>query len=411
MKWIGLDWDEGPYFQSENAAKHRHAALHLFNEGKAYFCECTPDQVKARNEANAIKTPGYDGECRDRGLEAAEGRALRFRTPDEGTLTRVDLIRGTTEIDVSTIEDFVILRGNGNPMFILANAFDDIDQRITHVIRGEEHLSNVPKAMLMWESLGGAELPAWAHVPVLVNEKRQKLSKRSDKVALEEYRDEGILPEAMRNYLAILGWSPGDNREIVTLEEMLNSFRLEDVTSSPAFFDEKKLRAFNADYIRALPEASFVVRSLPWLEGEDAPYPPENFDLEKFNRMAKEIQTRVDTLGEVPWWVDFLFLDEPEIDEKSWDKRIVNGASVADVLAGVLDGYEVCLWKSADIKAATIEVGERLGLGLTKAQFPVRVAITGRDVGPPLFESIEVLGRPATLERIKTALAKLSPAD
>src|SRR6476469_831717 len=256
LRWIGAEWDEGPYFQSERAPLHRDAAARLYADGAAYYCDCTREQVEARTKGNA--TPGYDGFCRDRGLEPGPGRARRFRTPREGTTTVVDLIRGTPTFENRLIEDFVIQRGDGSATFILANVVDDMDLKVSHVVRGEEHLPNTPKAQLLWEALGGGEPPVWAHVPVLVNEKRQKLSKRRDKVALESYRDEGYLADAMRNYLMTLGWAPPGDREIVPWAVIEEQFRLEDVVPSPAFFDVKKLTAFNGEYLRQLSPEQFV---------------------------------------------------------------------------------------------------------------------------------------------------------
>ena len=213
--------------------------------------------------AQTARVRGYDGFCRDRGLEPGDKRALRFRTPDEGETVVVDLIRGEPTFDNKLIEDFVIARGDGSPVFLLANVVDDLTMKITHVIRAEEHLPNTPKQQLLWEALGHTP-PIWAHVPVVVNEKRQKLSKRRDKVALEAFRDEGYLPEAMRNYLMLLGWAPSGDREIVPWSVIEEEFRLEYVNPSPAFFDEKKLRAFNGEYIRAL-SAEAVHRGVPAL--------------------------------------------------------------------------------------------------------------------------------------------------
>ncbi len=205
---------------------------------------------------------GYDGHCRDRGLEPGPGRALRFRVP-EGAIVVRDLIRGEVSFDHAAIEDFVVLRGNGTPLFLIANVVDDVDQRISHVIRGEEHFPNTPKQQLLWEALG-AEPPVWAHVPVLVNEERKKLSKRRDKVALEQYRDEGYVSRAMRNYLMTLGWAPPGDQEIVPWDSIVDAFRLEDVVSSPAFFDLKKLAAFNGEYLRAMPVEEFAAAARPW---------------------------------------------------------------------------------------------------------------------------------------------------
>ncbi|GAA0376719.1 glutamate--tRNA ligase [Microbispora corallina] len=398
LAWIGINGDsphfEGPYFQSAYEQQHREAAARLLKDGKAYHCTCTREDVKARTGS---EHQGYDGHCRDLGL--AEG-AVRFRTPDEGVTVVDDKVRGRVEFPNSAMEDFVIVRGDGSPLFILANVVDDMEMRISHVVRAEEHLSNTPKQQLLWEALG-ARPPVWAHVPVIVNEKRQKLSKRRDKVALESYREEGYLAEAMVNYLMLLGWGPGDDREILPWSEMMPLFRLEDVNQAPAFFDEKKLRAFNGEYIRALPLDVFVSRCEPWLD--------RSWDRQVFARVAELVQTRVAVLSEVTAAVDFLFLDEPVFDQASWDKAMKQSA--AEILTGYAERLESAAWDPESLKEALEEVGAAHGLKLGKAQAPVRVAITGRTVGLPLFESIEVLGRERALGRVRSALERLTAAS
>lgn len=394
LAWIGINDGapafEGPYFQSSYEKQHREAAARLLAEGRAYYCTCTRDEVKARTGS---EHQGYDGFCRDRGL--TEG-ALRFRTPGEGVTVISDLVRGTVEFPNGAMEDFVIARGDGSPLFVLANVVDDVEMRISHVVRAEEHLSNTPKQQLLWEALGVTP-PTWAHVPVIVNEKRQKLSKRRDKVALESYREEGYLAEAMVNYLMLLGWGPGDDREIMPWSEMVPLFKLEDVNPSPAFFDEKKLRAFNGEYIRALPLEEFIARCEPWLD--------PSWDRETFAKVAELAQTRIAVLSEITANVDFLFLDEPVFDQVSWDKAMKNSA--VEILTGYLDRLEKVEMDPESLKTALEEVGVSCGLKLGKAQAPVRVAVTGRTVGLPLFESIEVLGRTRSMDRIRAALARL----
>ncbi|MGW0592588.1 glutamate--tRNA ligase [Streptosporangium sp. NPDC002607] len=394
LAWIGINDGapafEGPYFQSSYEKQHREAAARLLAEGRAYYCTCTRDEVKARTGS---EHQGYDGFCRDRGL--TEG-AVRFRTPDEGVTVISDLVRGTVEFPNNAMEDFVIARGDGSPLFVLANVVDDVEMRISHVVRAEEHLSNTPKQQLLWEALGVAP-PTWAHVPVIVNEKRQKLSKRRDKVALESYREEGYLAEAMVNYLMLLGWGPGDDREIMPWSEMVPLFRLEDVNPSPAFFDEKKLRAFNGEYIRALPLEEFITRCEPWLD--------PSWDRETFAKVAELAQTRIAVLSEITANVDFLFLDEPVFDQASWDKAMKSSA--VEILTGYLARLETVDMDPESLKTALEEVGVEQGLKLGKAQAPVRVAVTGRTVGLPLFESIEVLGRERSIERLRAALTKL----
>ena len=413
LDWIGIKRGsyEGPYFQSQYAAEHAKAAATLYDSGRAYYCDCTRETLEARTGS---KYAGYDGFCRDRALGPGEGRALRFLTPDEGVTTVIDLVRGEPTFENRLIEDFVIARADGSPLFLLANVVDDITQGITHVIRAEEHLPNTPKQQMLWDALGVAP-PVWAHVPIVVNEKRQKLSKRRDKVALEMYRDEGYLASTMRNYLMLLGWAPSGDREIVAWSVIEEEFRIEDVNPSPAFFDEKKLRSFNGEYIRALSVAEFTEACLPWLTGpfltEDEraaqgwgitapPWAPEAFDLSVFASVAELVQSRIGVLSEVVSYVDFLFLDEPVYDEASRAKAAKDSA----ILPAVIEAYEnLPEWTSETLKDTLVSVGEQRDLKLGKAQAPVRVAVTGRTVGLPLFESLEVLGRERTLARLRAA--------
>ncbi len=409
LEWIGIRRGtyEGPYLQSSYVGEHHAAATRLYEAGLAYYCDCTREQIQART---GNPHGGYDGFCRERGLGPGEGRALRFRTPDTGVTVVRDLVRGEPTWENSTIDDFVIARSDGSPVFLLANVVDDMTMGITHVIRAEEHLPNTPKQQLLWAALGH-EPPIWAHVPVVVNEKRQKLSKRRDKVALEAYRDEGYLADAMRNYLMLLGWAPSGDREIVPWEVIEQEFRLEDVNPSPAFFDEKKLRAFNGEYIRALPAEDFVTACQPWLTGTETipapPWQPGDFDPRAFAAVAPLAQTRIAVLSEIVSNVDFLFLDQPVKDDASWDKAMKEGADA--VLDGALEALStVPGWDAATLKETMEELAGRLGTKLGKAQAPVRVAVTGRTVGLPLFESLEVLGRERTLERIRAARARLT---
>ena len=397
MRWLGLDWDEGPYFQSQRSALYGAAVQRLFESGLAYYCDCTREDVDARTKGNA--TPGYDSHCRDRGLRAG---ALRFATPDLGSTVVNDVVRGEPVFEHVTIEDFVVARSNGTPTFILANVVDDIDMAITHVVRGEDHLPNTPKYLLLWSALGdGAEVPVFAHLPLLVNEKRQKLSKRRDKVALEDYREQGYLPSAMVNYLALLGWAPGGDREMLSVDELVAEFRLEEVNNSPAFFDEKKLAHFNQQYIAAMSVDEFVAAAEPFIppSGEEA-----------LRALAPLVQERIKTLGEVPGMIDFLLVDEVAFLDAAWDKRVVRGAHAAELLEAAATEYQSCPWEAQALHDLTAAIGERFELGLGKAQFPIRVAVMGRDVGPPLFESLVVLGRERTLARLQRARDRLAGA-
>lgn len=408
LEWIGIRRGEyeGPYFQSAYAQAHTDAASTLYAAGQAYYCDCARETVQARS---GNQHTGYDGFCRDRDLGPGPGRALRFRTPDEGQTVVVDLVRGAPTFENANLEDFVIARADGSAVFLLANVVDDVTMGITHVIRAEEHLPNTPKQQLLWQALGH-QPPVWAHVPVVVNAKRQKLSKRRDKVALEAYRDEGYLADAMRNYLMLLGWAPSGDREIVPWSVIEAEFRLSDVNPSPAFFDEQKLRSFNGDYIRALSPAGFVAACQPWLTGAGAipapPWQPDAFDPKVFEAVAPLAQTRIALLAEIVSNVDFLFLDAPLIDEAAWAKAMKDGA--ADLLAAAAAAFEAAPWDADSLKAALEAVGAARGLKLGKAQAPIRVAVTGRSIGLPLFESLEVLGRERTQTRLRAALDRLT---
>lgn len=374
LAWIGISADdphfEGPHFQSDYAEAHVTAAERLFTEGYAYYCDLTAEEIQERAKASGAS--GYDGHSRDRGLGPGPGRVLRFRVPS-GTTVVHDLVRGEVMFDNATIEDFVLLRGNETPVFLLANVVDDIEMAITDVVRAEEHLPNTPKQQMLWEALGH-EPPRWGHVPVLVNEQRKKLSKRRDKVALEQYRDEGYLAEAMVNYLMTLGWTPpgveAAGSEIVPWSEIEAAFRLEDVTHSPAFFDVKKLAAFNGDYIRMMPLDEFIERAGAEL--------PADWDRDKFAAIAPHIQERLTTLREVPDKIDFLFWPEgAEVayDEDSWAKAFEPEWAML-LMADVIGAYEqLDDWSAETLKVLLEDVMTRYGVKLGKAQASVLVPV------------------------------------
>jgi len=405
LAWIGIDSNdphfEGPYFQSTNAEAHVAAAHKLFAAGHAYYCDLTTEQIQERAKAAGLN--GYDGYSRDRGLAAGPGHVLRFKVPAGKTIVH-DTVRGEVEFDNSTIEDFVLLRGNGTPVFLIANVVDDMTMNITHVVRAEEHLPNTPKQQMLWDALGVTP-PVWAHVPVLVNEQRKKLSKRRDKVAVEQYREEGILPEAMVNYLMTLGWAPIGDTEIVPWEQIVQEFSLESVNHSPAFFDIKKLQAFNGEYIRKMPLADFVDAANNILTSAAATWPAERYKPEVFAAMAPLVQTRVAVMAEVVDMVDFLFMAEPPIDDAAFTKAFSADFAIP-TLTQIATAFEAIEWNAESIKQAVEAVGTEHEVKLGKLQGPLRIAITGRSVGPPLFEPIELLGRDESLRRIRAALLR-----
>ncbi|MFC0080672.1 glutamate--tRNA ligase [Aciditerrimonas ferrireducens] len=407
LAWLGLEPDEAPVRQSAMVERHQEAIDRLLRAGLLYACDCRREDVEARKPPGT--PPGYDGHCRDRGLEPGPGRVLRFKVPDAGEVVVEDVVRGTVRFPLAAIEDFAVVKSTGQPLFVLANVVDDLAMGISHVVRGEDLLPSTPKQVLLWGALAGPArpLPIYAHLPMLVNEKRQKLSKRRDPVAVEQYRAEGYLPEAFVNYLALLGWSHPSGRELLSREELVAAFRLEDVNHAPAFFDVQKLRHLNGEHLRRLPLGAFVEACRPYLTPPSAPWPAERFDPAVFEAMAPLVQERVAVLSEVPGMVDFLFLPDPPLEAAAWAQVVADPLTPA-ILGGALEAYADCPFEPEALHQATAALAESLGRKLGKAQAPIRVAVTGRRVGPPLFESLALLGREETLRRLRTAQARLA---
>jgi glutamyl-tRNA synthetase len=387
LEWLGIDWDEGPIYQSERRDLYRAAAEKLLADGVAYLVDA---------EDRPVETGSLE-----------DGLALRFRMPESGTTAFDDLIRGHVSFEHADLEDFVVWRSNGTPTFLLANAVDDADMGITHVIRGEDLISATPKVLLLRQALGHPDPPVFAHLPLLVNEQRKKLSKRRDDVALSDYQEKGFLAEGMANYLALLGWGPSDGVEVRPMDEIVEMFRLEDVTRSSAFFDLKKLTSVNGDWIMRLPVEDFIERVQPWLTGEATPWAASDFDPEAFAALAPLVQERVKVLSEVPHLVDWLFLPEPPEDEASWQKAMVKEEAAGAILDDAIAAFETCEWDAAVLHDTVLGIGEQHERKLGKAQAPIRVAVTGRTVGPPLFESLALFGRERTVQRLRAARAKL----
>ncbi|SCK36119.1 glutamyl-tRNA synthetase [Streptomyces sp. WMMB 714] len=434
MRWLGIDWDEGPapfdevsggsggphgpYRQSQRMEIYADIAAKLQEHGYAYPCYCTADELEVRRDAarKAGRPSGYDGKCRDLTPEQiaayeAEGRShiVRFRMPDE-TITFTDLVRGELTFAPENVTDYGIVRANGAPLYTLVNPVDDALMEITHVLRGEDLLSSTPRQIALYRALarigvGNGTVPAFGHLPYVMGEGNKKLSKRDPQASLNLYRERGFLPQGLLNYLSLLGWSIAEDRDIFTLDEMIAAFEITDVNANPARFDLKKCEAINATHLRELPPAEFVAACEPWLRAPYAPWAPEAFDRAAFEELAPLAQTRLTVLSDITANVDFLFLDEPVADEASWTKAMKPGAE--NVLRTARTKLAEADWKAEALKEAVLAAGEEHGLKLGKAQAPVRVAVTGRTVGLPLFESLELLGRDRTLARVDAALAKL----
>lgn len=411
LEWLGLDWDEGPIFQSTRREMHVAAVEQLVADGKAYFCDLSREEIDKRAEEAGLPA-GYHGWSRDRGVEDGPGVVVRFRAPDEGSTVIDDVIRGRVEVGHDTIEDFVIRRGDGSPVFLIANAVDDHDMGITHVIRGEDLLNTTPKVKLLWDALGYGDSPTYAHLPLLVNEQRKKLSKRRDDVALADYVARGYLPEAMANALALLGWGPKDEVEIRPMEEIIELFDLAQVNKAPAFFDPKKLDHINGEYLKAMTPMAFVDAAMPWFTADDAPYPVANFDATVALALAEDIQQRVATLAEAPRWIDWLFVDSiDEYEEKGWNKAMVKGRAADRVLDNIAAALADDDFTDRDrVEATVMGVGAALSEELdakVMSQGPLRIALTGRAAGIPLWEAMTHLGKDACLARVAAARARL----
>ena len=387
LEWLGIDWDEGPIHQSGRMDLYREAAARLLADGRAYLVDADNEPVD--------------------GTELRDGHALRFRVGDEGVTGWEDVIRGHVSFENELLEDFVVWRSNGTPTFLLANAVDDADMGITHIIRGEDLVSATPKILMIRDALGGGgELPVFAHLPLLVNEQRKKLSKRRDDVSVGDYRERGFLPEAMANYLALLGWGPPDEVEIRPMSEIIDLFRLEDVNQAAAFFDLKKLTHFNAEYLRAMSADELLERAEPWLTGPDVPWSPEDYEVERMGRVTPLIQQRVRTLADVPDSVDFFFGD-PVMDEAVWEKEMVKGRHVPEILDEAIARLADCEWDADVLSEIILGFSDRFEINKKRSQMPVRVAVTGRSAGPPLWQSLIELGRDEVLARLRSARARL----
>jgi glutamyl-tRNA synthetase len=421
LKWLGLNWDEGPEVGGENGPYLQSQRLHIYTEWAqkfldqkdAYHCYCTPAELEATREAQraANVAPGYDGKCRNLTAEQitaykAEGReaVIRMRMPD-GSTTFVDEIRGEVSFDHKFVPDFVLARAGGSPLYTLAVAVDDVLMKITHVLRGEDLLSSTPRQIRVYQAMGvkPEDYPVFAHLPFVMGQDNTKLSKRNGEVSIAWYREQGYLPEAICNYLALLGWSPGDDRENITMKELCDLFTVEKVHSSPARFDMKKLEAINGDKIRALTIDEFLKWSLPFLTkagiitGTDS-------EIALVKSALPIIQERIVKLDEVPQMLKFLFVKEFAVEAESVSK-ITDSVSKDILKRSVKELEPLTSWTHENIEAALrASLIEEMGLKPRIAFTAVRIATTGSTISPPLFESMELLGKDASLARIAAAL-------
>ena len=422
LKWLGLNWDEGPEVGGPNGPYLQSERLHIYKEwadkflasGAAYHCYCSAEELEAERERQrqANVAPGYGGTCRNLSNQQIENYKNEGRKPvvrmrmDDGVTTFVDEIRGEVSFDHKFVPDFVLMRADGSPLYTLAVAIDDVLMKVTHILRGEDLLSSTPRQIQVYKAMGLTpdKYPTFAHLPFVMGQDNAKLSKRNGEVSIAWYREQGYLPEAICNYLALLGWSPGNDREDISMQELVDLFEVHDVHSSPARFDMKKLEAINGDKIRALNLDQFLERALPFLIDAHVITGKSN-ELDLVKAALPIIQERIVKLAEIPAMLKFLFVDKLEIEEESKNK--ITDDQSKQVLKRALEVLEpISNWQHESVEAALRgALIDELGLKPRIAFGAVRIAVTGSHISPPLFESMELLGKEPTIVRIKEALS------
>ncbi|WP_235734879.1 glutamate--tRNA ligase [Nocardioides alcanivorans] len=427
MGWLGLQWDEGvvvggpygPYRQSERTDIYADVLAKLRASSYTYDCYCTTDEASARRKEAGSKVMGYDGFCREltdeqRDAFVADGRkpVVRFRMPD-GEIGFNDLVRGEISFQTEFVPDFALCRANGDPLYTLTAPVDDATMEITHVLRGEDLLSSTPRQIALFDALKeigvAKETPEFGHLPYVMGEGNKKLSKRDPQAHMALYREQGFLPEGLLNYLALLGWAIAADRDVFTLEEMVEKFDIADVNPNPARFDLKKAEAINADHMRMLSLDELTHRVLPLLKAEGVVSDPvSDADAQLLEMAMPLVAERMNKLTEAAPMLGFLFADEQSFTRDPADVEKVLNEDGLGVVQASLDALEaLSTWSTADIEAALrAKLVEELGLKPRNAFGPVRVAISGRRVSPPLFESMEIIGRERSLARLRSALAR-----
>ena len=417
LRWLGLDWDEGPdkggefgpYYQMQRIALYKNYADELLKQGRAYFCYCSPEELAGRKKEALRKgnPPGYDGRCRNIPPEerAGKDRVIRFKASDEGITEVEDLIRGKVRFENVLLDDFVIMKSSGTPTFIFANVVDDHLMQITHIIRGDEHLSNTPRQILLYRALG-FPLPSFGHLSMILGSDRKKLSKRTGATSLDWYRREGYLPQALVNYLVLLGWGTSESQELFSsVEEIIQKFSLKAVSKNPAIFDIQKLDWMNGQYIKRLGVDELTRLVEPYLKEKNLLRGDE--DGEWLKEIVALEQERLKTLSQITEYADFFFLPEITYDEKAM-RKVLRKEGVSRILIEYRD-------KLNDLEPFTVETVESTarkiiaGLGIKGGALihPTRVALTGRTVGPGLFELMALLGREVTIKRLEKAIDML----
>jgi glutamyl-tRNA synthetase len=425
LKWLGLDWDEGPdvggeygpYTQSQRLKLYKDAAERLVAQGNAYYCYCSPERLDAmRKEQEARKQPsGYDRLCRDlspqeRAAKEAAGikPVIRFKVPPEGQTHFNDLIYGDVVFEHSNIDDFVMLKSDGYPTYHLANVVDDHAMKISHVIRAEEWISSVPRHLFIYRALG-YEPPQYIHHPMILGPDRSKLSKRHGAVSIIDYREQGYLPETMFNFLSLIGWSLDDKTEIMTRQQFVENFSLERIGKTGAIFNKEKLDWMNGVYIRSLKADDFAKRALPFLEKDLPPVVKRPLDVSYIRQIVPLIRERINTLKDAAAYADFFFVDKLEYEATMLIGKKITAETALTALKGAEEKLSSLESFNCDLLEDTLRyLADDLGIKTGQLFNLLRVATTARDATPPLFETMAVLGKERCLKRIKVAISKLS---
>ena len=404
LQWLGIDWDEGPYRQTERLAIYQAHAYGLREDGKAYYCYCSPQELQERREEALRRgeSPRYDRRCRDL-PHAPPGRkpAIRLKAPLEGQTHFVDLIHGELTFENSELDDLIILRSDETPTYNFAVVVDDVTMQITHVIRGDDHIPNTPRQILIYQAMD-YPLPQFGHVPMILGADKGRLSKRHGATSILAYRDMGYLPEALLNYLARLGWAHGD-QEIFTQEELIQHFSLAEINKAAAVFDPDKLLWLNAHYLRMLPSDQLIRELLPHLVREGIVKSPEEVDRAYLARAADSVRERSKTLVEMARWLRFYFVEHVIYEEKAATKFLTPQATpLLTKLVQALEGLET--FDEASIEQVFQHLMAEQGVKLGTVAQPARVALTGGTVSPSIYEVMAILGRERVLTRMRSAL-------
>ncbi len=398
MTWLNLDWDGEPVYQSRRQDVHRQFIDRLLAEGKAYWCHCRPEDLEQRRQAAlaAGGKPKYDGLCREKNLGPAPGAVVRFKGPDSGETGWSDLIKGPVVFDNQELDDLIILKSDGMPTYNLAVVVDDVTMNITHIIRGDDHVNNTPRQILLYQALG-APLPLFAHVPMILGADKTRLSKRHGATSVMAYKEMGYLPQALVNYLVRLGWSHGD-QEIFSLEELRQLFNLAQVGRSAGVFNPEKLNWLNSHYIKETPPADLGELVWPYLEAKGHAQP----DAETLVKIMNTVRERGKTLVELAGKAEFYFQDPPPLDPKAAAKVLT--PDNLDLLRTMKDPLRQPL-TAQGFEDLLKRLAEERGVKLGAVAQPLRVALTGQTASPGLFEILEILGPEQTIRRLEAALA------